>query len=209
MARLKGVYEDVMHEEAAHYVADSLFHIRFLRDLLRRTGPEELERAENIGWIHGNEYWYGMPLFEIESDHLNRILAILDLPAENASVGEGYGVQEGEEVLDPLYGAEEAPEAGEEDLLITLQGKQEDLDRLAGVLMDLDPSLVFCKRAPAEPPKTLAETYSREEAEKEKVHVTVVVKWGVQEAFELYHGRGFFNLLISAWEVIHGKSHQD
>lgn len=201
MAGLVMGASEVLHEEARIHVHESLYHLRFFRDLIRRTGL--VERAEQVGWMFGDPMYVGFSNpWEMESDHLNRILAILDLPGEEAWVDDCMGVQEGEQVLEEVESGITIA-AGEEDLLATICGEQEDLDRLVGVLRDLKPELEICRLVEAKPetkPETLAEAWGREE---EKPHVAILLR----QQGEMYSGEiysGLFDLLIQSWEVMKG-----
>lgn len=195
---------DVLHDEARHHVYDSLFHLRFFRDLILRTGLREA--AGSVGWIWGaaSDY-YGWHAYEMESDHLNRILAILDLPVERAWIDSCTPVSDGEAEVVDLDG--EVVPANEEDLLVTLYGGQDDLDRLVMLLAAIDPSIQFCRRrapeavAAGNPPSTLAEAWGRQEDD-EGPQVSIFVKWGAADSYSLYPG--LFTHLIRAWEVMRG-----
>lgn len=196
---------NVLHDEARHHVYDSLFYLKFFRDLILRTGLREA--ADSVGWIWGSASdYYGWFAYEMESDHLNRILAILDLPVERAWIDSCTPVAGGEAELVYLDG--KPLEANEEDLLITLYGEQDDLDRLVMLLAAIDPSIEFClARArrfvpEAGPPATLAEAWGRQESDDEGPRVSIFVKWGAADSYSLYPG--LFTHLIRAWEVMRG-----
>lgn len=196
---------NVLHEEACEHVYDSLFHLKFFRDLILRTGLREA--ADSVGWIWGSgSGYYGWYAYEMESDHLNRILAILDLPVERAWIDSCTPVSDGEAELVDLAG--QIVPANEEDLLITLYGEQDDLNRLVMLLAAIDESLQFCRRrapeavAAGNPPSTLAEVWGRQAADDEGPQVSIFYKWGAADSYSLYPG--LFTHLIRAWEVMRG-----
>lgn len=194
---------DVLYDEARYHVHDSLYHLQFFRDFIRRTGL--LENAERVGWSWGDPSYMGFgDLWEVETDQLNRMLAIMELPVESAWMNDTSHVVEGlAQLLDPETGEE--MEVGEEDLVVTFDGEsQEDLDRLVRLVASLKPPapfpMVVCRYVEMEHERgTLIAQYARKEAEK-KPSAALLIPNMEMDPFAVYHG--LFPQIIRAWEVM-------
>jgi len=82
-------YNARVDEDMATRVIDSTYHLMFFRDLVRATGLRE--KALEIGWLYGQwEVDWNWDPWEGTTDHLNRVLAILDAPLSTATVMTGH-----------------------------------------------------------------------------------------------------------------------
>lgn len=202
----------VLGEEQRDYVHTCLFQLDYFRKFVKRTGL--IAQADRIGWWMGDEVYSGLTPYDAISDHLNRILAILELPLFEASVDDGYGILEGAygppERLVSLDGQDISHDGGEvtvseEDLVITVLGKQRDLDRMARLWPKLMPRhwrtshMIFCHREYQEPgdDTTLIERFEREEPV--QPHICVLMVNALFEQETVYET--FFEVLVRTWEV--------
>lgn len=166
----------VLDEERRDFVHTCLFQLDYFRKFVLRTGL--VEEAERVGWWIGDEVWSGLTPFDAVADHLNRVVAILDLPLYEIWVDDGYAVVEGairspfgdvyngaRERLVDLEGTEVVSEdegelaVSEEDILVTFRGEQRDLDRFArawprfeaDIVPFLRSRMILCRREPVPP----------------------------------------------------------
>lgn len=164
-----------MDEEQSSAIHTALYQVWVYREIIRRTGLHF--RADEYGWVWGDPQYFGLDPFRMYIDQLTSALRILNIPlnVSDVHVGDAGGPDEGIDEMVPLDPDSSYEPLTEEDFVLWFESSdQAMLDhyriKLSRIHEKRNVDSVFgryefWKWGENDQPRTLAETFAREEGE--------------------------------------------